>query len=283
MKKQNPALSIITICYNIKDEIERTCKSIVNQTWQDFEWIVVDGGSTDGTVDVLKEYADRINILISEKDGGLYNAMNKGIKKARGEWLNFLNGGDEYATYDALEKVFKDKTYSVNILQAEEERFDPKGIKSYIWQYKEPINKLTFLKYSMAHQSAFYRRTLFKKYGLYDESYRFCADTELNLRLVSAGEQVELLDFIVGRFWLNGVTMDPKNKRARKAEHIRFNYVYYTPQELADFEIDRQEAIHRKLEQKRAKKKKSKNIPCVPYKKSYKLFGIIPLLSIEDK
>ena len=64
MKKENPTLTIITVCFNINNEIERTCKSIVNQTWQDFEWIVVDGGSTDGTVDILKKYADRINILI---------------------------------------------------------------------------------------------------------------------------------------------------------------------------------------------------------------------------
>lgn len=282
MKKQNPALSIITICYNIKDEIERTCKSIVNQTWQDFEWIVVDGGSTDGTVEVLKKYADRINILISEKDGGLYNAMNKGIKKAHGEWLNFMNGGDEYAVTDALEKVFKDKTYSTNILQAEEERWTPDGRLAYVWRYKEPISKLTFLKYSMAHQSMFYRRMLFEKYGLYDESYKISADTEMNLRLVSAGEQVELLDFIVGRFWLNGVTVNSKYDELRKAEHEHFNHIYFTQQELDDF-ARRKEAIHRKLEQKRAKKKKSKNIPCVPYKKSYKLFGIIPLLSIEDK
>lgn len=295
MKKKTPTLSIITICYNIKDEIERTCKSIVNQTWQDFEWIVVDGGSTDGTVEVLKQYQDRMSVLISEPDNGLYNAMNKGIVHAKGEWLNFMNGGDEYASCDALEKVFKDKTYTANILQAEEERFDPNGIKSHIWQYKEPINKLTFLKYSMAHQSAFYRRILFEKYGLYDESYKFCADTEMNLRLTSAGEEVELLDCIVARFWLNGVTMNPKNKRARKAEHIRFNYVYYTPQEMADFEIDKQEAIHRKLEQERkqklkkaqlkkqAEQKKDESALRIPLKKSYKLFGILPLLSIEEK
>lgn len=75
-------LSIITICFNIKDEIEQTLKSIVNQTWQDFEWIVIDGGSTDGTLDVLKKYKKHISVLISEPDKGIYNAMNKGIKIA---------------------------------------------------------------------------------------------------------------------------------------------------------------------------------------------------------
>ena len=134
--RKKPVLSIITICYNIKDEIERTCKSIVNQTWQDFEWIVVDGGSIDGTVEVLKKYQDRMSVLISEPDNGLYNAMNKGIVHAKGEWLNFMNGGDEYAVTDALERVFKDKQYERNILQAEEERFNPDGTLFHVWHYK---------------------------------------------------------------------------------------------------------------------------------------------------
>ncbi|MBR6355246.1 MAG: glycosyltransferase [Alphaproteobacteria bacterium] len=276
MKKQNPTLSIITVSYNIKDTIERTCKSIVNQSWQDFEWIVVDGGSTDGTVDVLKEYADRINILISEKDKGIYNAMNKGIKLAHGEWLNFMNGGDEYAICDALEKVFKNNTYTENILQAEEERFNSDKKLAYVWRHQSPIDKMTFLKYSMAHQSAFYRRALFEKYGLYDESYKISADTEMNLRLISAGEKVKMLHTLVGRFWLDGATANPKNEQLRKIEHSRFNNIYYTRQELDDFER------HQKLaRQKRAEQNEWKHIH-FSQKKSYRLFGFIPLLSIDD-
>ena len=263
MKKKKPTLSIITICYNIKDEIERTCKSIVNQTWQDFEWIVVDGGSTDGTIEVLKKYQDRMTVFISEKDKGLYNAMNKGIVHAQGEWLNFMNGGDEYAVTDALERVFKDKQYERNILQGEEERFNPDGTFFHVWHYKKPITKYTFLKYSMAHQSAFYRRSLFEKYGLYDESYKYCADTEMNIRLTAAGEQVELLDFIVGRFWLNGVTMKPENKEPRRLEHERFNSIYYTREEMLQHP--------------------SKYLTDAIIIKQYRLFGFLPLLTIEEE
>lgn len=109
-------LTIITVCFNIKDEIERTCQSIVNQTWQNFEWIVIDGGSTDGTVDILKKYSDRINILVSEPDKGIYNAMNKGIKLSHGEWLNFMNGGDRFTSNDVLKEVFSGKEYSADVL-----------------------------------------------------------------------------------------------------------------------------------------------------------------------
>ena len=110
----------------------------------------------------------------------------------------------------------------------------------------------------------------------------------MNIRLTAAGEQVELLDFIVGRFWLNGVTMKPENKETRRLEHERFNSIYFTQQELDDFARRKQEARRRKAE-KEAKMKevlkaisKTKSI-YKPKKVSYKLFGFIPLLSIKDK
>ena len=95
-------ISIITVCYNIKDEIERTCESIISQTANNYEWIVVDGGSIDGTVDILNKYKDKMSVFISEKDTGIYNAMNKGIKRATGEWCIFMNGGDCFASKISL-------------------------------------------------------------------------------------------------------------------------------------------------------------------------------------
>ncbi|MDR0678536.1 MAG: glycosyltransferase, partial [Holosporaceae bacterium] len=89
MKNNETLLSVITICYNQPD-IEETCESIVAQTFQDFEWIVIDGGSTDGTLKKLRKYKNRINVFVSEKDEGRYHAMNKGIRYAKGKYLNFL-------------------------------------------------------------------------------------------------------------------------------------------------------------------------------------------------
>ena len=103
-----PKVSIITICYNEPD-LEKTCESIVNQTWQDFEWIVVDGGSNQETIDIFEKYKARIDEFISESDNVRYNAMNKGIKLAQGEYLNFLNAGDYYFYNDALKDVFENK------------------------------------------------------------------------------------------------------------------------------------------------------------------------------
>ena len=98
-------LSIITVCYN-EPNLEKTCKSIIEQTYQDFEWIVVDGGSNEQTQNIWNKYKNRINYFISEKDSGVYNAMNKGIKQSNGEYLLFLNAGDYLFDKDALKITF---------------------------------------------------------------------------------------------------------------------------------------------------------------------------------
>src|SRR4051812_22804100 len=100
-----PRLSIITINYNNVSGLRKTVESVVNQTSQDFEYIVIDGGSTDGSVDVLKQYAKKIKYWISEPDKGIYNAQNKGILKATGEYCHFINSGDYLVKNDVIEKM----------------------------------------------------------------------------------------------------------------------------------------------------------------------------------
>ena len=101
-------LSIITICYNEPD-LEKTCRSIVNQTWQDFEWIVIDGGSNEETLAIFDKYKYRIDKFVSEPDNGIYNACNKGIKLAESEYVQLLNAGDSYYDTKVLEDVFKEQ------------------------------------------------------------------------------------------------------------------------------------------------------------------------------
>ena len=161
-------LSIITINYNNCDGLLKTIKSIVNQTWKDFEYIVIDGGSTDGSVEVIKEYADRINYWVSEPDKGIYNALNKGVAVATGEYCNFMNSGDCFCEDTTLEKVF-----AVNSLS------DLICGNTLIPDYtKKAPSEITFqflLNFAICHQCAFIRTTLMKKYG-YDEKYKIVAD-----------------------------------------------------------------------------------------------------------
>ena len=241
MKK--PLLSIITICYNIKDEIEKTCQSIVNQTWQDFEWVVIDGGSTDGTVDVLNKYRSRINVFISEKDKGVYNAMNKGIKLASGEWLSFMNGGDTYAANDVLEKVFKNKKYDADVLYGDVNKIYPDG-RTEQSDYKTNLDSSYFANDVINHQSSFIKRNLFDKYGLYDEKYRIASDREKWIVFMKNGCIFKKVNITVADFMYNGIS---SNQSALAAEQEKICTKYFIKQ------------------------------------RRYLLFGSLPLMTIEEK
>lgn len=102
--KNNPLISVVTVSYNAVSTIEQTILSVINQTYPHIEYIIIDGGSTDGTVDIIKKYADKIAYWVSEPDKGIYDAMNKGIKVATGEWINFMNSGDCLYRNDTIEK-----------------------------------------------------------------------------------------------------------------------------------------------------------------------------------
>ncbi len=116
-KKNNhilPKITVVTVSRNIASEIEKTIQSIINQTYGNIEYIIIDGGSTDGTFDIIKKYEKKIDYWVSEKDKGTFDAMNKAIKKATGEWTNFMNGGDEFFDENVLKNVFQENENHLN-------------------------------------------------------------------------------------------------------------------------------------------------------------------------
>ena len=136
-------ISVITVVFNDVANIRATMESFFSQTWEDKEYIVIDGGSTDGTVDIIKEYADKLAYWCSEKDNGIYDAMNKGIVHATGDWINILNSGDYYASNDALNKVITlaIDINSTDILYANSIEQLPNGDKIYV-EANNDIDKL---------------------------------------------------------------------------------------------------------------------------------------------
>ena len=165
--------SIITINYNNRDGLERTIQSVINQTCQDFEYIIIDGGSTDGSVDVIKKYADRIDYWVSEPDKGIYNAMNKGILQAHGEYLNFMNSGDCFYNDEVLDNLLF--ICNNDIFIGRVCNVDEKGnIISYNIEAKQ-VTMFHFFLSTLPHQGCFIRKELFDNH-LYDEKLKIVAD-----------------------------------------------------------------------------------------------------------
>jgi glycosyltransferase involved in cell wall biosynthesis len=176
-----PKFSVITSVFNGHDEIGRTIKSVSAQTYRSFEYIVVDGGSKDGTQDILVQHNNVINRWISERDTGIYNAWNKGVKMATGEWICFVGAGDCLLP-DALENYHQyivDNPGLDYVSSLVELRRDNVLVKTLGKAWSWPA----FLKYMcVAHVGSMHRSELYKTYGLYDESYRITGDYEFLLR-----------------------------------------------------------------------------------------------------
>ena len=184
-------LSIITINYNNAEGLRKTLASVASQTYADIEHIIVDGGSTDGSVEVIREYeqslASRLSPLasnlkwLSEPDSGIYNAMNKGIKMANGEYLLFLNSGDYLVDADTLKNVFADAD-DVDIIYGDRINVWKDGLERNRDSFPDHITGYFLYRGMISHQASFIKSDLFVKYGLYREDLKYGADWEFFLR-----------------------------------------------------------------------------------------------------
>lgn len=228
-------LSIITICYNAPD-LENTCKSIVNQTWQDFEWIVVDGGSNQETLDIFERYKFRIDKFISEPDNGRYNAMNKGIKLAQGVYLNFLNAGDYYFYDDVLKDVFDNKSYDADVLYGNECFIGENEYQNVIYPMPKILSKDFFFYSNIRHQATFIKRNVFDNYGLYNESYTVVSDYEKWLQLFVNNVDFLFLPYIITYFNLDGISNIVKYQKLSDDERFEVINKYFSKQEIIKLE-----------------------------------------------
>lgn len=189
-------LSIITINYNNLEGLRRTIKSVEAQTWRDFEWILVDGGSTDGSRELIEEYAAKgcFAWWCSEPDKGVYNAMNKGIKHAQGEYLNFMNSGDRFHENTTLERVFT-STKSSDILYGESIYNYSNRVEHRVYPNPATLNYFIQNKH-INHQSLFIKRQL-QLDNLYDETCKISSDYRFLLHCQFENVTFECLDGII--------------------------------------------------------------------------------------
>lgn len=222
----NVKYSIITVCFNEASNIRRTCESIRSQTVNDFEWIVIDGGSTDETLNILGEYQDQISYLVSEPDDGIYYAMNKGIMKATGEYLLFLNGGDCFASEQVLELVKraprKDILYGDLILVGNDGKRKTKT-------FPDILKDNYLMSEWMPHPSSFFCKRLFERYGLYDDSFRIAADYEYFVRVLFQKKATSYhLNAPLAEFRMDGISCQAKSQELLKKERHLIRKRYFS-------------------------------------------------------
>lgn len=176
-----PFISIVTVCYNSAATIAETLESVKVQTYKNYEYIIIDGDSTDNTLKIISKYKKIITTLVSEPDGGIYEAMNKGVSLARGKWIHILNSDDYYYKKDSLEKAVKllqdeNKFYYFTMIQKY-----PDHEKIYKWNSK--LWKLWYSGY-ISHPTMLVSKATYEKIGLYNPEFRIAGDHDFILRLI---------------------------------------------------------------------------------------------------
>lgn len=199
-----PRISIVTVCYNVVDEIENTILSVLSQTYPNIEYIIIDGGSNDGTVRVIKEYQNRIYHWVSEPDKGIYDAMNKGIGISTGKWINFMNAGDTFYNEEVVSEIVKRAPANVDVVFGDV--YVEYGHNCYIEKAQPFYNNLP-LHHDMGfnHQSCFISVPLAKKYP-FEINYILAADYNMVITLYRNGATFKYLELVVARYKLGGLS-----------------------------------------------------------------------------
>ena len=214
-----PLISVITVSYNAVATIEQTILSVINQTYPNIEYIIIDGGSKDGTIDIIRKYADQIAYWVSEPDEGIYDAMNKGIKIATGEWINFMNCGDSFLDMKVLNKIFISSILNeyegVDILYGNRVSVYSFGKYFHLVDSLENFSK----SFPIFHQSTFVRRVLLEN-NLFDLEYNICADYNQLFSLYKQGYVFKYIpQYISICECENGVSTQLRNELKRVKEN----------------------------------------------------------------
>ncbi|WP_291910794.1 glycosyltransferase family 2 protein [Chitinophaga sp. CB10] len=215
----NPKISIITVVYNAEKLIEATIKSILSQTNTNYEMVVIDGGSTDRTVEIINQYRTSISYFISEKDKGIYDAMNKGIAAASGEWLFFLNAGDLFASEHVLEEVADelDKvTTDIDMVYGDICFYD----KQRAYVFRQQTNQIKLNLNPICHQAIFTRRAA---QHLFDLNYKLCADHAHAYQIFRSGRSKYMPGRVIAKMLMGGASSNVK-QTTREKFNISFRY-----------------------------------------------------------
>jgi len=191
-------ISVITVCFNCVSSIQKTIDSVLSQDYSEVEYIIIDGGSTDGTIEVINRYRDRISRIVSERDNGIYDAMNKGLSFASGEWVTFMNAGDAFTDSSVLSRVFSRQIPSnISFLYSNAWLYNKKSRKLHITNISEGV---------VLHQSSIYRKSLHQRFGPYLVTKPIIISDYLFFCHVPEEEYLKIDDAVIAVFELGGVS-----------------------------------------------------------------------------
>jgi len=194
-----PKISIITPSFNHGISLERTILSVINQNYNNYEYIIIDGGSTDRSKGIIEKHKDKITYWVTEPDNGVYDAMNKGIRHAKGEYIYFL-GADDILLEGVLEKLFSNNTENLDMIYGSV-NLTP---SNKIYDNKFDIKKL--FKKNICHQAIFYKKELFDEIGLFNIKYKSRADYAFNIQVFSRGYKIKYIPVIIANFNETGLS-----------------------------------------------------------------------------
>jgi glycosyltransferase involved in cell wall biosynthesis len=230
---KTPLISVITINFNDRVGLERTFESVFNQTFQDFEYIVIDGGSNDGSKELIEENTEKISYWISEPDKGIYNAMNKGISAAKGDYLLFLNSGDKFYAEKSLSLGSK-YLGEEDIIYGDLEVVNDE--KSSIKKYPTDLSLFYFYEEALPHPSTFIKKSAFEKFGLYDENLKIVSDWKwFLLSICTQNASFKKIEEVISTFYLDGMSSDLANQK-KLANERNLVFETYFPKQKADLQ-----------------------------------------------
>ena len=201
-----PLITVVTVVYNGEQFLEETILSIINQTYDNVEYIIIDGGSTDGTLDIIRKYEHAIDCWVSELDLGIYDAMNKGIDLANGEWINFMNAGDKFCRQSTISYIFN-KEYRDEIITGVVKIVDSDNI----WKgYLHPNKNISYCDFAIenciAHQATFVNIGVFSRIGKFSLNYKVQADYDFWIKAKNMKVKFQFINEEVAYFLDNGVS-----------------------------------------------------------------------------
>lgn len=222
-----PKISIITVNKDNAIGLKKTIDSIVNQIYTDYEWIVIDAASKDGSVDLIKQYAPHISYWVSEPDGGIYAGMNKGIMKATGEYVYFLNSGDSFVNNEVLQSIVDLSLLGDVVLGKINIFSDEKGIikKDYMVPYSD-ITLFSLYLYGIPHQASLIKRTLFDECGLYDYTCKINADWKFFVEvLILRNKTLQHIPITIANYDATGISSVNKQQLLRDRQEVFNNII----------------------------------------------------------